>query len=138
MRTVGRVLAVAVVCLVLAGAANYSGMCLSELRYLPEAEKANAAVSYVLGRGWLPHNDSSEYRYESAAQYMAVVPDCCEVAVSRRLFGSRSTIVIANVPRATAESASAQELSAIVGSLRDNQRYFIAVSSCGRAWDPFD
>lgn len=134
--------------LVSAGAANYSGMCISQLRYLSDAEKIDAAVSYVLRRGWLPHDrQDTDYGYESVEQYRELVPNCCVadirivggMGLSPRLLGRLATIVsIANVPRATAEAVSPSELSAIVGGLRDNQHYVIPVSNCGRARDLTD
>jgi len=144
-QVIGTVFVAGISILAVAGAANYSGMCIAQLRYLSAAEKVDAAVSFVLDRGWLPHDGQpADRRYESAEQYLTLVPNCCVVDIEfvggshflSRVLGRLSDYVsIANVSRATAEAASPQELSAILGSLRDNQHYFIAVSNCGRGWD---
>jgi alkylhydroperoxidase family enzyme len=126
-------------------AANYSGMCVAQLRYLSDDEKVDSAIAFVLERGWLPHDGRpGDPHYESAEQYRKLVPDCCTVSLGfvdggeflDRILGRLSAyVVIANVPRATAEAAAPHELRTILGSLRDNQHYFIAVSNCGRGWD---
>jgi hypothetical protein len=125
-------------------AANYSGMCVGELRYLSNDEKIDGAVAFVLERGWLPHDGQpGDPRYESVEEYRKRVPNCCvslelvggENFLDRILGRLSAYVSIANVPRARAEAASPGELSVILGTLRDNQHYFIAVSNCGRGWD---
>lgn len=125
--------------------ANYSGLCVPELRYLSDDDKVSAAVAYVLDRGFTGRQAGLP-DYESVEHYLGLVDGCCRVdsvgsglAFPNRYIGNLSSHVwIANVPRSTAEAASRAELRTILSGLPDREHFYIAVSNCGRAWDPSD
>ena len=125
---------------------NRSGICAWQLRRLSDEEKIRAAVSFVIAKGWLPHDHTpGEPRYENADQYMNWVPNCCEAGdfvggldFERNLGDLGGIVSIANVPRAKAEFASPEERTTLTRGLGDSGHYFIAVSNCGSAWDPTD
>ena len=126
--------------------ANYSGVCVPEFRYLSDAEKVGAAVAYVLDRGFIGRKPDAA-NYESVEDYLGLVDGCCRVdsvdgsglTFPNRYIGNLSSYVwIAKVPRSTAEAASQAELRTILLGLPDREHFYIAVSNCGRAWDPTD
>ena len=114
----------------LVASANYSGMCIAELRYLSDAEKVRAAVSFAMDSGWLPKTGQVfGQRYESLEQYLQL-PGCCVVALDF-------------VGRPSLRDRVLGRLAGYVSILKDDDSFarqhfreiFPAVSNCGRGWD---
>ncbi len=81
------VLSLGAIVLLSLGTLNYSGMCISERRYLTDQEKFRKFVSHVIrnvpGRGYVENNTGDRniqkvIPYRTADEFFKTNPNCCE------------------------------------------------------------
>lgn len=127
---------------------SYSGLCVSQGRYLSDQEYFDAAISEIIqrpsaqlrtsGPAGVTFRSVDVVRYESAATFRRDNPHCCEivphnvgdqgpyVSFSERIFGKAAAIV--SVRYALNYVDESGDRKGIVNA----ERY--AVTNCGRAW----
>jgi len=127
---------------------SYSGLCVTEGRYLSDQEYFDAAISEIIqrpsaqlrtsGPAGVTFRSVDVVRYESAATFRRDNPHCCEivphnvgdqgpyVSFSERILGKAAAIVSVSYALDYVDQSGDRK------SVMNAERY--AVTNCGRAW----
>jgi hypothetical protein len=127
---------------------SYSGLCVSQGRFLSDQEYFDAAISGIIqrpsaqlrmsGTAGVTFRSVEVVRYESAATFRRDNPHCCEivphnvgdqgpyVSISERIFGKAAAIVSVSYALNYVDEGGDRK------SVMNAERY--AVTNCGRAW----
>lgn len=136
-----------VVLLVMIGFFNYQGVGVACARYYSDEEKAEIAVKYVFDE-YSQYSKLSSLGYENHEEYIRLVKNCCAVGFGwmaggpgplYRLTGQLADyVLIPAVPKERIIGKPDGRVQDVIKSLRDNEYFYIAVSNCGKPWDPLD
>ncbi len=130
---------------ILIGSLNMAGVCVSEAKLYSNEEKIDSAVRYVFAE----YPDLiNKLDYKSPEEYMSLLSNCCKVGLEfvgsfdygvNRFVGKLSDyVLVAKISKKVIQNLSENEIISALNSLRDREWFVIAISNCGRSWDPFD
>lgn len=155
--SVGRwILFILICCIVTSGSLRYSGFCFKEARYLSEEEKIRSAVEYVLqlyspDRGAIkiieengkqksvPANPIGQMKvkYKNTDEFFAKNTECCELTqrAAEGYGGSPIDWVVGYISTWVHVKYMAKYYDNHDAEYLKVDEAYVAVSSCGVAWD---
>lgn len=137
----------ALLILILIGLLNHQGVGLACAKYYSDEEITVLAVKYVFEE-FSGYSKVADLEYVDADEYLQLVRNCCSVDFGQgagssepiyRLTGQLSGYVwIPAIAKSLVVGKTDGDIKAAIRTLKDRQYFYIGVSNCGKAWDPFD